>query len=359
MNVIPNSNFWQGKKVLITGHTGFKGSWLTLWLNKLGAKIFGISLPPAKSPNLYEILKFNHEINSFFQDIRDYDNLKKKIHEIKPEIVIHLAAQALVRPSYQDPVATFATNTMGTVNLLDSLRGLDDLKVALMVTSDKVYLNNENKQPFKESDRLSGHDPYSASKAASEIIIESYRKAFLSSQNIAIASARAGNVIGGGDWSQDRLIPDAIRAWQKNELLEIRNPEAVRPWQHVVDCLAGYLILIENLWNRPNLMGAFNFGPDNSSHANVRNIIDHLKKHFKNLNEKYIDTNKDAYEANFLMLDASKAKNLLNYKSVSDVNLAIERSALWYKSFYSGADPRALCEQDIKYYMDEHEKISH
>ena len=228
-----------------------------------------------------------------------------------------------------------------------------------MVTSDKVYLNNENKRPFVESDHLSGHDPYSASKAASEIIIESYREAFLAHQNVAIASARAGNVIGGGDWSQDRLIPDAIRAWQKSEILEIRRPESVRPWQHVLEPLAGYLILIENLWNRPDLAGPFNFGPDNNSHANVRSIIDYLGTHFKNLNIKYINTGEGAYESNFLFLDTSKAKNLLNFKPVWNVSQAVDKSVEWYKSFYNGADPQILCEQDIKYYMEAHETINH
>ncbi len=233
--------FWHGKRVLVTGHTGFKGGWLVLWLRQLGATVCGTALPPATNPNLFELARVAEGIDSHFCDIRDSEHLAALVRACRPDIVLHLAAQPLVRASYRDPLGTFSSNIMGTAHVLDALRGLDSVRVALMVTTDKVYRNLEQPYPYREDDALGGHDPYSASKAASEIVIASYRDAFLREQGVAVASARAGNVIGGGDWSEDRLIPDAVRAWQADEILEIRRPQAIRPWQHVLEPLHGYL----------------------------------------------------------------------------------------------------------------------
>src|ERR1700688_1462562 len=266
--------FWRDKRVLLTGHSGFKGSWLTLWLHQLGAKVTGNSLPPATTPNLYAEAKIDTLCQSHFLDIRDASALADLIQAARPEIVFHLAAQPLVRASYREPRATFATNVMGTVHVLDALRGLDSARVAVMVTTDKVYRNNEGARPYREDDALGGQDPYSASKAACEIVITSYRDAFLSAQGAAVASARAGNVIGGGDWSDDRVIPDAVRAWQADRPLEVRRPQAIRPWQHVLEPLAGYMTLAHKLWERPTLAGSYNFGPDASEGVTVRELIE-------------------------------------------------------------------------------------
>ena len=254
--------FFRGKKVLLTGHTGFKGSWLVLWLHRLGARVAGVSLPPNTLPNLFSLVGIEDLCESHLCDIRDCAALNAVIRQIEPEIVFHLAAQPLVRASYLDPVETIATNVMGTAHVLDALRGLESTRVAVMVTTDKVYREKQPPRPYRENDALGGHDPYSASKAASEIVIGSYRSAFLAEQGVAIASARAGNVIGGGDWSADRLIPDAVRAWQKGQTLEVRRPDAIRPWQHVLEPLAGYLTLAEKIWRQPALAGAYNFGPE-------------------------------------------------------------------------------------------------
>ena len=268
------NDFWRGKRVLLTGHTGFKGSWLALWLKRLGAKVTGIAIEPNTSPSLFELGDIQEGMISHYCDIRNLTKLQILIESVQPEIVFHLAAQPLVRASYKDPLDTFSTNIIGTANILDSLRKVESCKVAVMVTTDKVYRNKEWLYPYRESDALGGYDPYSASKAASEIVISSYRDSFLAQQGLAVGSARAGNVIGGGDWSQDRLIPDAVRAWQAGVALEIRNPKATRPWQHVLEPLAGYLTLAYKLWNQPELVGAYNFGPQPHEVASVRTVIE-------------------------------------------------------------------------------------
>ncbi len=257
-----DASFWRGRRVLLTGHSGFKGSWLTLWLHRLGAVVTGVSLPPETAPNIFTDADIGALCDSHFCDIRAAAPLAELVRAARPEVVLHLAAQPLVRASYREPRETFATNVMGTVNVLDALRGLDGVRVAVMVTTDKVYRSQEAPRPYREDDALGGHDPYSASKAASEMAIASYRDAFLSAQGVAVASARAGNVIGGGDWSEDRIIPDAVRAWQAGQTLEVRRPQAIRPWQHVLEPLAGYLTLAQALWQRPALADSYNFGPE-------------------------------------------------------------------------------------------------
>src|SRR4029079_9453459 len=258
----PQADFWRGKSVLVTGHSGFKGSWLTLALHRRGAKVTGISLPPLTTPNLVGEARIAELCRSHFLDIRDAAGVAGIIRAARPEIVFHLAAQPLVRESYRDPLTTFETNVMGTAHVLEALRGLDGVRVAVMVTTDKVYRTVEMPGSHREDDPLGGHDPYSASKAASEMVIESYRQSYLGEKSVAVASARAGNVIGGGDWSADRLFPDAVRAWRGGETLRVRRPGAVRPWQHVLEPVFGYLVLAQRLWERPSLAGAYNFGPE-------------------------------------------------------------------------------------------------
>jgi CDP-glucose 4,6-dehydratase len=270
----PDPHFWRGKRVLLTGHTGFKGAWLALWLQRLGAQVTGVALPPATEPNLFTLARVEQGVETHFCDIRSAQALALRVRAARPEVVLHLAAQALVRPGYAAPLDTFATNVMGTAHLLDALRGLPEVRVAVVVTTDKVYRNREWAYPYREDDQLGGHDPYSASKAATELVTASYRDSFLAAQGVAVATARAGNVIGGGDWAQDRLLPDAVRAWGAGETLHIRRPHATRPWQHVLEPLAAYLRLAQRLWEQPGLAGAYNFGPLPHEAASVKHVIE-------------------------------------------------------------------------------------
>jgi len=350
LGMIEDAHFWRGRRVLLTGHTGFKGAWLAIWLQRFGAAVTGIALEPNTSPNLFSLAHIASEINSHFCDIRDVDKLKKIVREANPEVVFHLAAQPLVRSSYNDPLTTYATNVMGTANLLDALRGLDDIKVAVMVTTDKVYRNNEWFFPYRETDVLGGHDPYSASKAASEIIIASYRDAYLLNQGVAIATARAGNVIGGGDWSVDRLIPDAIRAWQKGAPLEIRSPKAIRPWQHVLDPLNGYLTLAQRLWYKPELVGAYNFGPRTHEAATVREVIEQARKAFGDCHVIYKDDNTGPHEAGWLALETAKARETLGVHPKWLLTETVSRTVNWYRAQQQGEDVRALCTEEIAAY---------
>lgn len=270
----PDSSFWRGKRVLLTGHTGFKGAWLALWLQRLGAQVTGLALAPATTPALFTLAGVAQGMDSHVCDVRDAAAVAARVRAAQPDVLLHLAAQALVRPGYAAPLDTFATNVMGTAHVLDALRGLDSVRVAVVVTTDKVYRNREWAYPYREDDALGGHDPYSASKAASELVAASYRDSFLAVQGVAVATARAGNVIGGGDWAEDRLIPDAVRAWEQGATLHIRHPQATRPWQHVLEPLAAYLRLAEVLWQRPQRAGAYNFGPLPHEAATVQHVIE-------------------------------------------------------------------------------------
>jgi CDP-glucose 4,6-dehydratase len=342
--------FFHGKRVLLTGHTGFKGSWLVLWLHRLGAKVTGISLPPNTIPNLFSLAGIEEICESHFCDIRDSAALDTLIKQIQPEIVFHLAAQPLVRTSYCEPVETFGANVMGTAHVLDSLRGLNCTRVAVMVTTDKVYRNQEWPWPYREDDALGGHDPYSASKAAGEIVIASYRDAFLEEQGVAVASARAGNVIGGGDWSQDRLIPDAVGAWQKGQTLEVRRPDAIRPWQHVLESLAGYLTLAEKLWQQPGLAGAYNFGPETNQTATVRDVVEIARNSYGRGEVRYGNGSDGPHEATWLALEVAKSTHNLGVKARWDLTESIENTMSWYRAQYEGEGARALCEAQIGEY---------
>lgn len=340
-------SFWRGKRVLVTGHSGFKGAWLTLWLRRLGASVTGISLPPLTAPNLFTDARIDELCRTHFCDIRDMSALTELVQTIRPEIVFHLAAQPLVYAGYRAPVTTFETNIMGTVHMLDALRGLDSARVAVMVTTDKVYRDERAQTPHREDDPLGGYDPYSASKAASEMTIESYRDSFLATQGLAVASARAGNVIGGGDWSADRLIPDAVRAWQAKEILEVRRPEAVRPWQHVLEPLHGYLTLARHLWEKPSLAGAYNFGPDAGEAAPVRDVIELARTAYGEGEVRYGDGSAGPHETDWLGLDAAKAHRVLGLSPVLTLVQAVTRTMAWYRAHKDGADARALCEGDM------------
>jgi CDP-glucose 4,6-dehydratase len=339
--------FWRDRRVLLTGHTGFKGAWLTLWLHRLGAKVTGIALPPATTPNLYTEAGFAALCESHFCDICDATALADLIRAARPEIVLHLAAQPLVRASYREPRETFATNVMGTIHVLDALRGLDTMRVAIMVTTDKVYRDSNSSRPHREDDALGGRDPYSASKAASEIVIASYRASFLSAQGVAVASARAGNVIGGGDWSEDRLIPDAVRAWQAGQVLRVRRPLAVRPWQHVLDPLFGYLTLAQRLWEQSATAEAYNFGPDASAVVSVGEVIELARRAFGRGQVQYGDGTDGPYESAWLALDASKAQAALGVAPILSLAQAVDQTMAWYRAQGKGADARQLCLADI------------
>ncbi len=348
--MIDTANFWQGKRVLLTGHTGFKGSWLAIWLQQLGAEVVGIALAPNTMPNLFDLAHVKSGMTSHFCDIRNVTKMVQIVRDACPEIVFHLAAQPLVRASYRDPLATYATNVMGTANLLDALRGLDSVKVAVMITTDKVYCNNEWNYPYRETDALGGHDPYSASKAASEIVIASYRDAYLKDQGVAVATARAGNVIGGGDWSEDRLIPDAVRAWQASTTLEIRCPQAIRPWQHVLEPLHGYMTLAQKLWHASELAGAYNFGPHTHEVATVGVLIEKARSSFGRGDVIYGNDNIGPREADCLTLETAKVREMLNISAKWPLSETVHRTMVWYHAQQQGADSRTLCEAEISAY---------
>jgi CDP-glucose 4,6-dehydratase len=346
----PDTTFWRGKRVLLTGHTGFKGAWLAIWLRRLGAEVTGISLPPASEPSLFTLANVSGLCDSRLHDIRDPVGLAALVRKADPQIVLHLAAQALVRASYRDPLGTYATNVMGTANLLDALRVAGSVRVAVMVTTDKVYRNLEHPIPYRETDVLGGHDSYSASKAAAEIVIANYRDAFLKEDGVAVASARAGNVIGGGDWSEDRLLADAVRAWQSHETLQVRRPAATRPWQHVLEPLGGYLILAEALWNNSALAEAYNFGPAKEEAATVRSVVELARAAYGEGDVRWGDGSDGPHEAGWLALDIAKARTVLKFEPQWTTAQAVGRTMAWYRAQRGGADALDLCEAEIAAY---------
>ncbi|WP_409525352.1 CDP-glucose 4,6-dehydratase [Nitrincola sp. MINF-07-Sa-05] len=348
-----NKYFWHGKRVLITGHTGFKGSWLAIWLKKNGADVYGFSLPPSSEQSLYNLAGIDSLCNSHINDIRDPGSILSCIKNFQPEIIFHLAAQAFVLASYKNPIDTFSTNTMGTVNLLDAVRSCSSTRVVICVTTDKVYKNNEWPWPYRETDKLGGIDPYSASKAASELVIKSYRESYFneSSTKVAIASARAGNVIGGGDWSENRLIPDAIRAWESGQQLEVRSPNSIRPWQHVLDCMHSYTLMAEKLYYNNKLAGAYNFGPPAAEAASVREVVTMAMDMFGNdANTKFHQITSGLHEASELKLDTSLASSQFGIKNHWSLKETIAKTIYWYQAARSGNDALELCNNDINAY---------
>ncbi len=330
-----NPQFWRGKKVFLTGHTGFKGSWLSLWLHRLGAQVFGVSLAPSSDqPSLFKLCDVQDSLQeSQFLDIRDGASLQSALQQAQPDIVLHLAAQALVRESYRSPVTTFETNVLGTVNVLEAVRRAPAIKVCINVTTDKCYENQEWIWGYREVDRLGGADPYSASKACSELVTSAYRSSFFSTSNCAaIATARAGNVIGGGDWSTDRLIPDIVRAATRGETLTIRSPTAVRPWQHVLDPLHGYLMLAEKLaTHAAGMDSAWNFGPALTAQKSVEAILETFKQQFSPDLMWKIDTTDQPHETQTLRIDSTKARSLLAWQPRLAVDDSLQWTASWYK----------------------------
>lgn len=347
MQGLQSELFWRGRKVLLTGHTGFKGAWLAMCLERLGAVVTGVALPPSSSPNLFTAAGVERRLTSHMVDVRDADGIAAIVRETRPEIVLHLAAQAVVRAGYAAPLETFSTNVQGTANVLDAVRNVDSVRVVVAVTTDKVYRNFEHEYPYRETDVLGGYDPYSASKAAAELVVDSYRDAYLQSSGVAVAAARAGNVIGGGDWTADRLIPDLVRAWSAGRSVEIRRPEAVRPWQHVLEPLHGYLVLAERLWSSPELAGAYNFGPNPGEAAPVKQVIELARHTFGKGEVVFGDAAAGPHEAGLLALDTSKARVRLGVQARWSLEEAVRRTLDWYRNWYTGADAYELCTFDI------------
>ncbi|TAK89969.1 MAG: CDP-glucose 4,6-dehydratase [Burkholderiaceae bacterium] len=347
---LPAHEFWHGKRVLVTGHTGFKGSWLTLWLKKMGAQVCGIALPPDATPALFTQANVALGIIHHECDIRDAGMVADLVGDFQPELVFHLAAQPLVRASYQQPLETFSTNVMGTVHLLNALRNINCVKAAVMVTTDKVYQNREWAYPYREDDALGGHDPYSSSKAAAELVTASYRSSFLAAQGVAVATARAGNVIGGGDWADDRLIPDAVRAWQSGATLTIRRPAATRPWQHVLEPLSGYLVLAQRLWHSPEYAEAWNFGPPPDAAVSVRNVIKLARASFGSGEVEWGNASMGPHEAGNLAVENAKARLRLGVVPRWDLNETVQRTLRWYRRLAEGEAARTLCEEEIADY---------
>ena len=327
-------NYFRNKKIIVTGHTGFKGSWLTLCLNLLGAKVLGISKDYPTSPSHFKDLNIKKNIQNKIFDITNLKRTKKIFKEFQPDYVFHLAAQAIVNKSFKDPISTFNSNTIGTLNVLESLREVKKCK-AVIITSDKSYKNLEIKRGYNEDDILGGNDPYSASKGAAELIINSYLKSFfVNKKNIRIAIARAGNVIGGGDWSTDRIIPDCVKSWYKNKKITIRSPKSTRPWQHVLDAIRGYLILAIKLNDKKIHGEAFNFGPDNKQNKNVLDLVKEIKKNWQGVEWKIKqDIKLKNKESNLLKLNSHKAKKILNWYPVLNFKNSIKFTANWYKQY--------------------------
>lgn len=326
-------DIYRGKNVLVTGHNGFKGTWLSLWLSRLGADITGISLPPEQPDNHLDLLKL--DIKNYHQDVRDPDGIKRLFKKASPEIVFHLAAQPLVRSSYEDPLKTWSTNVMGTANVLDACRDTPSVNAIVVVTSDKCYENKESLRGYKENDRLGGHDPYSASKAGTELVVSSYRNSFFNTPTAAtLATVRAGNVIGGGDQSKDRLIPDIVRSIIHKTLLKIRYPKATRPWQHVLEPLSGYLMLGQKLFEGDRrYAGAWNFGPDKSGNQTVEWVLKKTKEFWPAF-EWQNSKKQQLHEANLLQLDSSKAKNDLGWNPVFTLEDALFETMEWYRQWH-------------------------
>lgn len=331
--------FWQHKKVFLTGHTGFKGGWLTLWLSDMGAQVHGYSLDPPTDQNLFREAGIeSHLASSTIADVRDAEKLSVAMHDAAPDIVFHLAAQPLVRHSYVDPVETYAVNVMGTVNLFEAARKCDTIKAIVNITTDKCYENRAWVWPYRENEAMGGADPYSSSKGCAELITSAYRRSFFETQGKQLASARAGNVIGGGDWAMDRLIPDILRALDSGHTLTIRSPHAIRPWQHVLEPLSGYLMLSEALYRgRDGTAEGWNFGPDEADARTVQWIIEHLCKRMPNVSWER-DAQPQPHEANVLKLDSSKAKSALRWASRWDLAKALEMTVSWHQAWRSGAD---------------------
>ncbi|WP_199309279.1 MULTISPECIES: CDP-glucose 4,6-dehydratase [unclassified Limnothrix] len=345
----PSPAIWQEQSVLVTGHTGFKGAWLCLWLHQLGARVSGLALDPPTNPSLYQVVSFERLLESDLRvDVRDGVAIEAAICQTQPTVIFHLAAQPLVKRSYELPVKTYATNVMGTAHVLEAARLVDSVRAIIVVTTDKCYENQEWVYPYRENDRLGGFDPYSNSKACAELVVSAYRSSFLGPQGIAVATARAGNVIGGGDWATGRLIPDCVRAFQAAEPLKLRYPQAVRPWQHVLEPLSGYLRLAEALLGDRALefCEAWNFGPDAVDTVTVGEVAK-LAAEVWGGTVEIAKINPDYHEAGLLQLDSSKARSRLYWKPRWSLNQAVESTVSWYRAYYDGREMQQVTQEQI------------
>lgn len=352
-----NPSFWKNKKVLLTGHTGFKGSWLSLWLQSLGAQVTGFALAPATSPSLFELAQVERGMTSVLGDIRDLAALQAAMARCQPEIVIHMAAQALVRPSYQNPVETYATNVMGTVHLLEAVRQTPGVKAVVNITTDKCYENREWVWGYRETDPMGGYDPYSNSKGCAELVSSAFRSSFFNpatyaQHGVALATVRAGNVIGGGDWAQDRLLPDILAAFAKGQPAQIRNPHAIRPWQHVLEPLRGYLSLAERLYaDGPAFAEGWNFGPYDEDAREVGWIADHMAALWGSGAHWTTDSGQHPHEAHYLKLDISKARSQLGWQPALRLHQGLRLIVDWAQQHAGGADMRAVTLAQISHYQ--------
>lgn len=347
---------FKNKRVIITGHTGFKGSWLAIWMHLLGAKVIGISNKVPTNPSHYKYLQMKSKIKNIKLDIRDSKKLKRIFKKFKPNYVFHLAAQSLVKQSYIDPKYTLETNSIGTLNILESLKAVKNKCIAVLITSDKVYKNLELGRGYVENDVLGGKDPYSVSKASAELIIQSYIDNFfpIKKTKVLIAIARAGNVVGGGDWSKNRLIPDCVKSWSKKKKVLIRNPKSTRPWQHVLEAISGYILLAKHLNENKKLHGeAFNFGPDSKTNYNVTHVIKLMKKYWGDISWKFEKNKSDFKETNILNLNSIKSKKKLNWQCILSLDETFRMVAEWYKNFYSKKNiSKNLTFEQIKNYQN-------
>ena len=349
--------FWRAKRVFLTGHTGFKGGWLSLWLQSLGAEVAGLALAPATEPALFNVAHVGAGMVSTIGDIRSLEVVESTMRAFQPEIVIHMAAQPLVRHSYSEPVATYATNVMGTVHVLEAVRRNSSVRCVLNVTTDKCYENNEWEWGYRESDPMGGHDPYSNSKGCSELVTSSYRRSFFEKSGVALASARAGNVIGGGDWASDRLVPDILKAFERNIPVVVRNPDSTRPWQHVLEPLSGYLLLAERLWRDGAAVAeGWNFGPLDEDARPVRWIVEYMTQAWGDGASWQLDEGAHAHEAHYLKLDISKARSRLGWRPRWNLNKALDSVTQWQRAWHEKYDMQQVCFEQIQRYMNGIEK---
>ncbi|HEX4132517.1 MAG TPA: CDP-glucose 4,6-dehydratase [Pirellulales bacterium] len=353
-----NSRFWRNRRVFVTGHTGFKGSWLCLMLERLGARTTGYALPPPSDPSLFRLARVDEAVETVEGDVRDYAAVERAMRAAKPEVVIHMAAQALVRPSYRDPISTYGTNVMGTVHVLEAVRHVGGVRAIVNVTSDKCYRNNEAPLGYREHEPMGGHDPYSSSKGCAELVTDAYRRSYFSGSEGAkdetvLASARAGNVIGGGDWAEDRLIPDVVRSCLKGQSVEIRNPAAIRPWQLVLEPLNGYLMLAERLYEQGNEFAeGWNFGPREEDARPVDHVVSRITQLWGDGASWHVSAGRHPHEARYLKLDCAKARNRFGWRPHTDLETGLRWTVEWYRRIHSGADARNLSNDHIRRFLE-------
>lgn len=352
-----NREFWEGKRVLLTGHTGFKGSWLALWLRELDAEVTGFALDPSTEPSLFELARVGQDINDVRGDLRDLGALLEVVAETQPEIVLHLAAQPLVREAYRDPLGTYSSNVIGTLNLLEAIRQTGGVRAVVLVTTDKVYANQEWPWPYRENEALGGHDPYSSSKACCELLAQSYTASFFppashAEHGLALATARAGNVLGGGDFAAERLIPDVLKAWSAGEPVTLRYPQAVRPWQHALEPLAGYLLLAHRLFTKgPEFSGAWNFGPGEADMCSVGEVVGRLARQWPDAPGVQVEPS-ELHEAGLLRLDSARARQLLGWRTRWSLRECLEHTLEWHLAWKRGDDLRAVTLDQLNLYAE-------